>query len=136
MAISLRPSSWRPLRGDYAVAKVRVSRVGEQIKKELSLILQTSFKDPRLGFITVTGVDVTNDFSQAKVYLSVLGNEEQKEDTLKALAKGNGFLRTELGRRIRLRHVPELLFKFDSSVEYGSRIDQILQDINRGDYES
>src|SRR5690554_405307 len=57
MAISLRPSSWRPLRGDYAVAKVRVSRVGEQIKKELSLILQTSFKDPRLGFITVTGVD-------------------------------------------------------------------------------
>lgn len=118
------------------MAKVRVSRVGEQIKKELSLILQTSFKDPRLGFITVTGVDVTNDFSQAKVYLSVLGNEEQKEDTLKALAKGNGFLRTELGRRIRLRHVPELLFKFDSSVEYGSRIDQILQDINRGDYES
>lgn len=117
------------------MAKVRVSRVGEQIKKELSVILQTEFKDPRLGFITVTGVDVTNDFSQARVYLSVLGNDEQKEDTLKALAKGTGFLRSELGRRIRLRHVPELLFKFDSSVEYGSRIDQILQDINRGEYE-
>lgn len=115
------------------MAKIRVGRVGEQIKKELSLILQTEFKDPRLGFITVTGVDVTNDLSQAKVYLSVLGSDEQKEDTLKALAKGTGFLRGELGRRIRLRHIPELIFKFDSSVEYGSRIDKLLHQINNGE---
>jgi len=115
------------------MAKIRVGRVGEQIKKELSLILQTEFKDPRLGFITVTGVDVTNDLSQAKVYLSVMGSEEQKEDTLKALAKGTGFLRGELGKRIRLRHVPELIFKFDSSVEYGSRIDALLNQINHGE---
>ena len=116
------------------MAKVRVGRVGEQIKKELSLILQTEFKDPRLGFITVTGVDVTNDLSQATVYLSVLGSDEQKEDTLKALAKGTGFLRSELGRRIRLRHVPELIFKFDSSVEYGSRIEHLLSQINNGEH--
>jgi len=115
------------------MAKIRVGRVGEQIKKELSLILQSEFKDPRLGFITVTGVDVTNDLSQAKVYISVLGSEEQKEDTLKALAKGTGFLRGELGRRIRLRVIPELQFKFDSSVEYGSRIDQLLNKINNGE---
>jgi ribosome-binding factor A len=118
------------------VAKIRVSRVGEQIKKELSLILQTEFKDPRLGFITVTGVDVTNDLSYATVYLSVLGDESKKEDTWKALAKGNGFLRTELGRRIRFRHTPELIFKFDSSVEYGNRIDRLLDDINRGEHKS
>jgi len=117
------------------VAKIRVGRVGEQIKKELSQILQTEFKDPRLGFITVTGVDITNDLSEAKVFLSVLGSDEQKEDTLKALAKGTGFLRGELGRRIRLRHTPDLIFKFDSSVEYASRIETLLQQINDGKQE-
>jgi ribosome-binding factor A len=115
------------------MARIRVGRVGEQIKKELSMIFLSEFKDPRLGFVTVTGVEVTNDLSQAKVYLSVLGTEEQKEATLKALGKGSGFLRGELGRRIRLRQTPELIFKFDSSVEYGSKIEEILQKINNGE---
>lgn len=115
------------------MSRIRVSRVGEQIKKELSLLLQNEFKDPRLGFITVTGVEVTNDFSQASVYLSVLGSDEQKTASLEALARGKGFLRSELGKRIRLRHVPELLFKFDMSVDYGSRIEQLLKQINDGD---
>lgn len=112
------------------MSKVRVGRVGEQIKKELSLIIQSELKDPRIGFITVTGVEVTNDLSQAKVYLSVLGSEEQKEETLKAIAKAKGFLRSELGRKISLRHTPELIFKFDSSIEYGSRIEKLLESIN------
>jgi len=115
------------------VAKIRVGRVGEQLKKELSQIIQTELKDPRIGFITVTGVEVTNDLSQARVFLSVLGSEEQKEETLKALARGGGFIRSELGKRIRLRHTPELLFKFDSSIEYGSRIESLLEEINHGD---
>ncbi|ASS65673.1 MULTISPECIES: 30S ribosome-binding factor RbfA [Paenibacillus] len=113
------------------MAKIRVGRVGEQIKKELSQIIQAELKDPRIGFITVTGVEVTNDMSQARVYLSVLGSDDQKEETLKALARGTGFIRSELGKRIRLRHTPELLFKFDSSIEYGSRIESLLTDINR-----
>ncbi len=113
------------------MSNIRVGRVGEQIKKELSQILQTELKDPRIGFITVTGVDVTNDLSQARVYLSVLGRDEQKEETLKALAKGQGFIRSELGRRIRLRHTPELIFKFDTSIEYGSHIEKLLQQINQ-----
>lgn len=117
------------------MAKVRVGRVGEQIKKELSQIIQTELKDPRIGFITVTGVDVTSDLSQARVFLSVLGSDEQKEETLKAIARGAGFLRSELGKRIRLRHTPELLFKFDSSIEYGSRIESLLDSINRGNGE-
>jgi ribosome-binding factor A len=112
------------------VARIRTGRVGEQIKKELSLILQSELKDPRIGFTTVTGVEVTNDLSLARVYLSVLGNDEQKEETLKALAKAKGFLRTELGRRIRLRHTPELEFRFDSSIEYGSRIETLLRQLN------
>jgi ribosome-binding factor A len=113
------------------MAKFRVGRVGEQIKKELSQILQMELKDPRIGFVTVTGVDVTNDLSQATVYLSVLGDDSQKEETLKALAKAQGFIRSELGRRVRLRHTPELIFKFDTSIEYGSRIEQLLAQLNR-----
>lgn len=115
------------------MAKIRVGRVGEQIKKELSQIIQSELKDPRIGFITVTGVEVTNDLSQAKVYLSVLGSEEQKEESLKAIARGTGFVRSELGKRMRLRHTPELIFKFDASIEYGSHIEALLEKINRGE---
>lgn len=118
------------------MARIRVGRVGEQVKKELSVLLQTELKDPRIGFVTVTGVEVTNDLSQAKVFLSVLGSEEQKEATLKALAKAKGFLRTELGRRIRLRHTPELIFKIDASIDYGSRIEALLQKLNEGGADS
>ncbi|GIO66870.1 30S ribosome-binding factor RbfA [Paenibacillus sp. JTLBN-2024] len=115
------------------MAKIRVGRVGEQIKKELSQLIQSELKDPRIGFLTVTGVDVTNDLSQAKVYLSVLGDEEQKENSLKALEKANGFLRSELGKRIRLRHIPELIFKFDESIAYGSHIEKLLGEISKND---
>lgn len=115
------------------MAKVRVGRVGEQLKKELSHIIQFEWKDASVGFVTVTGVDVTNDLSQAKVFVSVLGDEEQKEATLKALARGKGFLRTELAKRMRLRHVPELLFHLDSSIEYGSKIEKLLGTLQQED---
>lgn len=111
------------------MAKIRVGRVGEQIKKEISQIIQSELKDPRIGFITVTGVDVTNDFSQAKVYLSVLGNDEQKAETLKALTRSSGFIRAELGKRIRMRKIPDLFFKFDASIDYGSKIESLLHQI-------
>ncbi|MVO99113.1 MULTISPECIES: 30S ribosome-binding factor RbfA [Paenibacillus] len=114
------------------MARVRVGRVGEQVKKEISQILQSEIKDPRIGFLTVTGVDVTNDLSQAKVYLSVLGTDEQKEGTLKALGSASGYIRSELGKRIRLRKVPELIFKFDTSIDYGSRIENLLHQLNDG----
>ncbi|SDE98339.1 ribosome-binding factor A [Paenibacillus sp. cl6col] len=115
------------------MANFRSGRVGEQMKKELSQLIQTEIKDPRIGFITVTGVDVTNDLSQAKVYLSVMGNEEQKDQSMKALEKASGFLRSEIGKRIRLRHTPELLFKIDSSIEYGSHIEKLLGEIRGRD---
>lgn len=118
------------------MSKFRVGRVAEQIKKELSQIIQTEIKDPRVGFITVTGTEVTNDLSQAKVYLSVLGNDEQKMATLEALGRGKGFIRSELGKRVRLRHTPELIFKFDTSIEYGARIEKLLHDLNSGELES
>ncbi|GAB6988959.1 30S ribosome-binding factor RbfA [Paenibacillus pini] len=115
------------------MAKIRTGRVGEQIKKELSQLIQSELKDPRIGFLTITGVEVTNDLSQAKIYISVLGDVEQKENSLKALDKANGFLRSELGKRIRLRHTPVLIFKFDESVAYGSHIEKLLGEISKDD---
>ncbi|GIP33114.1 30S ribosome-binding factor RbfA [Paenibacillus sp. J2TS4] len=115
------------------MSRIRTGRVGEQIKKELSQIVQNEFKDPRIGFVTITGVDVTNDLSQAKIFLSVFGSDEEKEETLKALHRGTGFLRSELSKRIRLRVTPELIFKLDTSIDYGSRIEKLLGQLNDGE---
>jgi ribosome-binding factor A len=98
--------------------KLRPTRIGEQMKKEMSDIISRKIKDPRIGFVTVTDVQVTGDLQQAKVYISVLGDEEQKQNTLKGLAKAKGFIRSEIGQRIRLRKTPEILFEFDESIDY------------------
>ncbi|AST92017.1 MULTISPECIES: 30S ribosome-binding factor RbfA [Sutcliffiella] len=109
---------------------LRANRVGEQMKKELSDIIGRKIKDPRVGFVTVTDVEVTGDLQQAKVFISVLGDEEKRQDTLIGLAKAKGFIRSEIGKRIRLRKTPELFFEFDESVDYGNRIESLLQEIN------
>src|SRR5690606_33937728 len=114
------------------MAKIRVGRVQEQIKKELMQILQTEWKDPRVGFLTITGVEVTGDLSLARVYISILGDDEKKEEALAALSRGKGFIRSELGKRVRLRVVPEIDFKFDHSMDYGARIEKLLHDLNEG----
>ncbi|WP_026674241.1 30S ribosome-binding factor RbfA [Alkalihalobacterium bogoriense] len=113
------------------MSNVRASRVGEQMKKELSDIIMRELKDPRVKFVTVTGVDVTGDLQQAKVYITVLGSEEEKADTLKGLSKASGFIRSEIGKRIRLRKTPEITFTFDESIEYGNRIEALLADLNK-----
>jgi ribosome-binding factor A len=107
----------------------RANRVGEQMKKELSEIIGRKIKDPRIGFVTVTDVQVTGDLQQAKVYISVLGDDEQRENTLKGLAKAKGFIRSEIGQRIRLRKTPEIIFEFDESIDYGNRIETLLHQL-------
>ncbi|MBT2642571.1 30S ribosome-binding factor RbfA [Bacillus sp. ISL-41] len=109
----------------------RVNRVGEQMKKEIGDIISRKIKDPRVGFVTVTDVEVTGDLQQAKVYISVLGDEQQREDTLKGLAKAKGFIRTEIGQRIRLRKTPELIFEFDETMAYGNRINSLIHELHR-----
>jgi ribosome-binding factor A len=108
----------------------RANRVGEQMKKELSDIIGRKIKDPRIGFVTVTDVEVTGDLQQAKVFISVLGDEEQRENTLKGLAKAKGFIRSEIGNRIRLRKTPEIIFEWDESIDYGHRIDTLLNQLH------
>ncbi|WP_010649245.1 30S ribosome-binding factor RbfA [Oceanobacillus massiliensis] len=113
------------------MAELRANRVAEQMKKELSDILTRKIKDPRVGFVTVTDVEVTGDLQQAKVFISVLGDEKKRQDTLMGLAKAKGFIRSEIGNRIRLRKTPELTFEFDEAYEYGNRIESILRDLNK-----
>lgn len=111
--------------------KLRTSRVAEQMKKEISEIVNQKLKDPRIGFVTVTDVELTNDLQQATVYISVLGEEEEKQETLTGLEKATGFVRSEVGKVLRLRKVPEITFKYDEAHEYGSRIDSILRELNK-----
>jgi ribosome-binding factor A len=110
---------------------LRSSRVGEQMKKELGEIIGRKIKDPRIGFVTVTDVSVSGDLQIAKVFISVLGDEEQRQNTLKGLAKAKGFIRSEIGKRIRLRKTPEIQFEFDESVDYGNRIETLIHELNR-----
>lgn len=107
---------------------MRSSRIAEEIKKEVSDIIMHKLKDPRIEFVTVTDVELTNDLQQAKIFISVL-NDKNKEETLAGLDKANGFIRSEIGKRIRLRKVPEILFKYDESLAYGNKIDAIIRDL-------
>ncbi|WP_080874719.1 30S ribosome-binding factor RbfA [Oceanobacillus timonensis] len=113
------------------MSELRAHRVAEQMKKELGDILSRKIKDPRVGFVTVTDVEVTGDLQQAKIFISVLGDEKKKQETLLGLAKAKGFIRSEIGKRIRLRKTPELNFEFDEAIEQGNRIDSILRDLNK-----
>lgn len=110
---------------------MRANRVAEQMKKELTDIIGRKMKDPRIGFVTVTDVRVTGDLQQATVYVSVLGDEEQKQNTLIGLAKATGFIRSEIGKRIRLRITPEIAFEWDESIDYGNRIETLISQIHK-----
>ncbi|GAK02014.1 ribosome-binding factor A [Geomicrobium sp. JCM 19037] len=112
------------------MSQMRAQRVGEQMKKEMSDILMREVKDPRVQFVTVTGVDVTGDLQQATVYVTVLGEDEEKDATLKALKKAKGFIRSEIGKRIQLRKTPEIDFSLDESIAYGNRIEELLKDLD------
>ena len=109
---------------------LRSNRVAEQMKKELGDIIGRKIKDPRVGFVTVTDVAVTGDLQEATVYITSLGNEREKADTMKALEKASGFIRSEIGTRIRLRRTPEIKFAFDTAIEYGNRIDALLRGLH------
>ncbi len=109
--------------------RVRIERVALQVQKEISDIIRMQVKDPHVGFVTVTGCEVSNDMTHAKVFVSVLGSSEQRTETMGALERAKGFIRSELGRRIRLRVTPELHFKLDESVDYSIRIGHMLGEI-------
>ncbi len=97
------------------------------MKQEIADILMRKIKDPRIGFVTVTDVDLSDDLKNAKVFVSIYGGK--KEETLKGLKSATSFIRLELGKRMRMRVVPEILFRFDSTVEQGAHIMELLHEI-------
>ena len=108
----------------------RSSRVSEQIHRELSELIRLELKDPRLSskvsLVTLTDVEVTPDYAHAKVFYTSLAGEEHRQDIEAGLKHSAGFLRRELGRRIRIHHIPELHFVFDGSVERGTRLSNLI----------
>jgi len=108
----------------------RLERVSSEIKHEISLIIQAEVKDPHVGFVTITDVEVSPDIKFAKIYFSVLGDDAAKKATLEALKKASGFIRKQLAIRLNMRYTPALTFKHDQSTEYASKIDSILKKIN------
>lgn len=109
----------------------RTDRVSEEVKKELAALIPT-LKDPRIsGMCSIISATVTKDFKFAKVYVSVMGNEKEKADTIKGLNSASGFLRKEIGKALRLRYTPEISFELDSSIEYGAHIFKLLSDIEK-----
>ncbi len=113
----------------------RKNRMQEEIKKTVSQIVQREAKDPDIGFVTVTNVEISGDLRHAKIFVSVYGDEEQRQKTMDALDRATGFVRSELGNKMRFKHVPEVVFKFDASIEHGDNINKILRelDINKSE---
>ena len=107
----------------------RTDRVGDQIRMEIADILMRRLKDPRVGFVTVTAVDVTADLRQAWVYVTVLQQGPQEAETLAVLARAEGFIRSELGRRLKLRYVPTLTFLKDTSLDRVKRVMTLLDQV-------
>jgi ribosome-binding factor A len=107
----------------------RQEKLGELIAEELSDLVRTRMKDPRVGFVSITRVEVSGDLGHARVYVSVMGNEEERKNTMAALRHATGFLRHELAGRLVLRHVPELVFKLDMSLEKGAHVLELIRQI-------
>lgn len=108
------------------MSQLRTEKVQEFIKQELSKIILTELKDPRIGFVTVTKVEATGDLRAAKVFVTLMGSDEQKAASWQALQKAVGHLRAEIGKRIHLRFTPELSLHIDEALEHSARINELL----------
>ncbi len=113
------------------MTRIRSQRAAEQMKKEIAGILGADLKDPRIGFATVTKVDLSDDLQYGKVYVSVFGDEETKRASLAALERAKGYIRGEVGRRLRLRVAPELAWRLDESEEYSAHIESVLRSLHQ-----
>ncbi len=107
----------------------RTDRLDSQFRAELMELLQREMKDPRIGFATVTRVETARDLGSAKVWVSVLGTPEEQQDAVKALTDAAPWLRRQLGDRLRIRHIPQLVIRHDDSIEAGDRVLRLLRDL-------
>ena len=118
------------------MGSVRVEKIQELIKQETSEIIMRELKDPRIGLVTVTEVDVSSDLRNAKLYVSILGSDKQIEETWKGLNSSLGFIRRELAHRIRLKFIPDIKFLMDTSLEYSAHIQELLIKVQKEEEKS
>lgn len=107
----------------------RTDQIGDEIQRVLGEVLQNEVKDPRVGFVTVTGVTVTPDLTRANVRLSIMGDAAERKATMRVLERARGFLRRRVGDEVQLRFVPELVLHLDTSLDHAMRIGELLHDI-------
>jgi ribosome-binding factor A len=107
----------------------REDQLSEVIVRELSDLIRTRMKDPRVGFASITDVELSHDLRHAKVFVSVLGSPDEQHETMRALGHGTGFLRHELAQRMNIRHVPDLAFRLDESIARGARVLNLLNQV-------
>ena len=112
-------------------SQLRIEKLQELIKQEVSKMLLYDIKDPRIGFVTVTEIEMTGDLREAKIYVSIMGNDEQIKNSMEGLQSALGFIRREIGKRIRLRFTPEISFAPDKSLDYSEHIQKLLLKIER-----
>jgi ribosome-binding factor A len=110
----------------------RSERVGDLIREEVADLIMYKLKDPRIGFVTVTGVEMTADLKLARVFVSIM-KEEERELTLEILNSSKNFIRSNLSKRLRMKFIPAIEFRLDTSVEYGFKIDRLLKEIKEKD---
>jgi ribosome-binding factor A len=115
------------------VSTRRTDRLAGQIREELAGMIVSGLKDPRIGFVTVTRVALTADLRLARVSVGVLGDQAQRDKTMAGLRQASGFLRRELGRRLSVRHTPELSFQYDQGLDATDRVAKLLEEIKPGD---
>jgi ribosome-binding factor A len=108
----------------------RSDRVNEQIRRDLADIIRSELKDPRIGMISLTGVEVTPDYAHATVFFTTMTDRSAVDTILAGLKKSAGFLRVQLGKRIKIHQIPELHFKFDESLERGIELSQLIEQAN------
>jgi len=107
----------------------RSEKLAETIHETVSLLLSRGLNDPRIGFVTITAVEVVDDLSVARIFFTVIGDEKAKKDSEAGLNSAKGYIRKELGRVLTIRHIPEIILNYDHSQDYGNRIDSILREI-------
>jgi len=107
----------------------RSDRVADVLQKEICEMLLKEVKDPHLGFITITGVEVSRDLKLAKIFYTLLGSPEQADESTKTLRRITPFIRKQLGKKLHMRYIPDIIFTYDHSLEYGTKIDHILDSL-------
>ncbi|MEE8185422.1 MAG: 30S ribosome-binding factor RbfA [Thermodesulfobacteriota bacterium] len=106
----------------------RSDRVGDLVRKEIATMLLYEIKDPRVGFVTITSVSMSVDLRQAKIYFSMHGSDEDRKAAIEGLQSASSYIKRMLGKRVSLKYIPKILFKYDDSLDYGNRIERLIEE--------